>query len=560
MWAALREWFHNLSLANKCLLLFGGAATLIILIALSLPWLRMNALVDSAQHDTTRDVMSAWRSLEPSEGDRRPSMLAGTYVEEMSLDRARQEGETDAFLRRAIRQFETDASPGRERFEKDWEGFSRLYRMALPVRDERGQLSGLILGERRSTDAGVLLTVNTLYVMAAGSVVLAVALVVFAVITRRLILGPVESLRDTAERVRDGDLETRAEIESGDEFEELADTFNLMLTALEGKRGELRAINDALDVKLSEMAESNVALFEAAKLKGDFLANVSHELRTPLNSIIGFAELLLEIARGEQRDDDAPERRQTGARSLEKRIRFLENIVTAGRALLELIESLLEMAKLEAGRTDLNIDTVNVAEACQGLVGLIHPQANQKGVEVRLEAPGEAPVIETDARKFQQIVFNLLSNAVKFTADPEGGGPRGEVVVRVERLRETDAPAENEIPRDRGPDRGEQVRISVIDNGPGITPEDQKRVFEKFEQLESGHTRGHSGAGLGLAIVRELVGVLQGEIQLVSEPGRGSMFSVILPLRIEQSDSEENGLERRFRGALSGRQGWDDKG
>lgn len=545
MWAALREWFHNLSLANKCLLLFGGAATLIILIALSLPWLRMNTLVDSAQHDTTREVIGAWRSLELGEGRRRPSMLAGTYVEQIPLERVRQEAETDAFMRRALRQFEKDASPGRERFERDWEGFSRLYRMALPVRDENGELSGLILGERRSSDAGVLLTVNTLYVMAAGSVVLAVALVVFAVITRRLILAPVESLRDTAERVRDGNLETRAEIETGDEFEELADTFNLMLTALEAKRGELRAINDALDVKLSEMAEANVALFEAAKLKGDFLANVSHELRTPLNSIIGFAELLLEIAKSEHRED-GPERRQTGARSLEKRIRFLENIVTAGRTLLALIESLLEMAKLEAGRTELNIEPVNPVDACQGLVGLIHPQANQKGVEVRLEAPGEVPLIETDARKFQQVVFNLLSNAVKFTADPEGDGRKGEVVVRVERLREADGD-----PQPSSGESGEQVRVSVIDNGPGITPEDQKRVFEKFEQLESGHTRGHSGAGLGLAIVRELVGVLQGEIQLVSELGRGSMFSVILPQKLEEVEAEENGLERRFRGSLS---------
>mgnify|MGYP003700539525 FL=1 len=539
MWAALREWFHNLSLANKCLLLFGGAATLIILIALSLPWLRMNTLVDTAERDTTREVIGAWRSLEVGSGQRRPTMLAGTYVEEMTLDRVRQEAETDAFLRRAMRQFEKDASPGRERFERDWVGFSRLYRMALPVRDEQGQFAGLILGERRSSDAGVLLTVNTLYVMAAGSVVLAVALVVFAVITRRLILAPVESLRDAAERVRDGDLQTRAEIETGDEFEELADTFNLMLSALAAKQSELRAINDALDVKLTEMAEANVALFEAAKLKGDFLANVSHELRTPLNSIIGFAELLLEIAKGEHRDG-AEERRQTGARSLEKRIRYLENIVSAGRALLELIESLLEMAKLEAGRTELNIDRVNVVDACQGLVGLIHPQANQKGVRVRLESQGESPTIETDARKFQQVVFNLLSNAVKFTAEPDGGEGRGEVVVRVERLREGD-----------DAEGSGQVRVSVIDNGPGITPEDQKRVFDKFEQLESGHTRGHSGAGLGLAIVRELVGVLQGEIQLVSEIGRGSMFSVILPERLSEEATQEEELERRFRGALS---------
>ena len=179
--------------------------------------------------------------------------------------------------------------------------------------------------------------------------------------------------------------------------------------------------------------------------------------------------------------------------------------------------------------------------ACQGLVGMIHPQATQQGVDVRLEAPAEVPLIETDARKFQQVVFNLLSNAVKFSADLDNPPRRGEVVVRAERLREADAPD----------DAPERIRVSVIDNGPGIAPEDQPRVFEKFQQLDAGHTRGHTGAGLGLAIVRELVTVLQGEVQLVSEPGRGSMFSVILPQRLDPDRLEEHGAENRFKSTLT---------
>ncbi len=544
MAAALREWFHGLSLANKCLLLFGAAATLIIVIALSLPWIRMNTLVDSGQKEASREVVRAWRSLDVTPGQRRPSVLGATVVEELPIDRARQEARSDRFIARSLLRFADDASPAAELFDSDWDGLSRLYRYAVPVRDQQGGVDAIVLAERKSADAGALLAVNTLYVLAAGSVVLAVALVVFAVITNRLILRPVESLRRTADRVRDGDLEIRAELDTGDEFEQLAETFNLMLAAQAAKQDQLGAINTALDIKLSEVAEANIALYEAAKLKGEFLANVSHELRTPLNSIIGFAELLLEIARAEKRERDEAgeaEENPTGARSLDKRQRYLENIVIAGRNLLELIESLLEMAKLEAGKIDLDIQPVNAVDACQGLVGMIHPQATQKGVDVRLESSGEVPLIETDARKFQQVVFNLLSNAVKFSSDLENPPRRGEVVVRVERLREADA----------ADDAPERIRVSVIDNGPGIAPEDQPRVFEKFQQLDSGHTRGHTGAGLGLAIVRELVGVLQGEIQLVSEPGRGSMFSVIMPERLDPGRTDELGAENRFKSALT---------
>ncbi len=532
MSGALREWFHGLSLANKCLLLFGAAAALIILIALSLPWIRMNTLVDSGQQEASRDVVRAWRAIEVAPGQRPPSVLGTTVIEQIPADRARQEARSDRFLARALVKFADSASPATEVFDADWVGVSRLYRYAVPIRDSRGEVEAVVLAERKSADAGALLAVNTLYVLAAGSVVLAVALVVFAVITNRLILRPVESLRRTADRVRDGDISTRAELDTGDEFEQLAETFNLMLGALAERQDQLSAINTALDVKLTEVAEANVALFEAAKLKGEFLANVSHELRTPLNSIIGFAELLLEIARAENREREEAgqvEEDPGGARSLEKRQRYLENIVIAGRNLLELIESLLEMAKLESGKIDLDIQPVNVVDACQGLVGMIHPQATQKGVDVRLESTGEVPLIQTDARKFQQVVFNLLSNAVKFSSDLENPSRRGEVIVRVERLLEADAPD----------DAPERIRVSVIDNGPGIAPEDQPRVFEKFQQLDSGHTRGHTGAGLGLAIVRELVDVLRGEIQLVSEPGRGSMFSVIMPERLEPA--AENG-------------------
>ena len=158
---------------------------------------------------------------------------------------------------------------------------------------------------------------------------------------------------------------------------------------------------------------------------------------------------------------------------------------------------------------------------------------------MRLELADDLPVIETDAKKFQQIVFNLLTNAVKFTGRSPSGS-RGEIVLRAERL---GAGTDDDAP-------GDALRVSVIDNGPGIAPEDQKRIFDKFQQGDALHTRSHSGTGLGLAIVAELTRLLQGEIQLESEPGAGSMFSVILPTTIDRERLEETKLEARFRASM----------
>jgi signal transduction histidine kinase len=528
----LSERFRRLPLASKCLLLFGAAAMGIIAIALLLPLFRMNALVGAGEAELAREVL-----------DRADAMPAGPFAEPQRVGSALVTRYTpggasesqSAFVRDAIRRFESD--PGRsEILGGRWDGWSRIYRFARADRDDQGRLTGVRTVERRSDGAAWLLVVNLLFVTAAGSVVLAVALIVFALITSRLILAPVESLKRTAEAVRDGRLNTRSAIRTGDEYEELAETINLMLTELERQQAQLRATNRAMDLKLSELHESNLALYETARVKGEFLANVSHELRTPLNSIIGFAELLLDIARGELQA--ALQTPRADLPQVQKRERYLSNIVTAGRNLLELIESLLEMAKLEAGRVDIKIAPMPVADTCQTLVGLIYPMAQRKGIRVTLDVARDVPLVHTDVKKFQQVLFNLLANAVKFTGNDSRDG---EITLRAEML----------PPPPSTPDAPERVRFSVIDNGPGIAPEDQARIFEKFQQAESTHTRGQGGFGLGLAIVRELTKVLQGEVQLVSEPGRGSMFSVILPVQIDPKAVEEAKLEARFRGALT---------
>ena len=532
----IQSWFKELSLATKCLLLFGGASAFIITIALSLPLLRMNGLVGAGELELSRSVYATWSALEGSSSTSQGLEAGGTSITPLTRNQIDASLEEDRFLKTVMRKF--DRSTTRvEFFDADWSGWNRIYRYARATRDANAQITHVVVLEHRADGAGWLLVVNLLYVLAAGSVVLVVALVVYATIINRLILRPVEALQKTAELVRDGDLDTRSQIETGDEFEELSETINLMLAGLSRQRDQLRDANKAMDIKLSELSEANTALFESARLKGEFLASVSHELRTPLNAIIGFAELLLEIARKEvainAECDGEP---AYDPNELGKRERYLVNIVSAGRTLLEMIESLLEMAKIEAGRVELNVTQMNLAENCQALVGLIHPLARKKGITVKLDISPELPIVETDPKKFQQIIFNLLSNAVKFTGNSTSSAA-GEIILRAEPI----------IDDNSGTD---QIRISVIDNGDGIASEDQKRIFDKFQQVDSSHTRSHTGTGLGLAIVLELTRLLQGEIQLESQIGSGSMFSVIIPTKIDAVIFEEAKLEAKFRGSL----------
>lgn len=551
--------WRGISLANKCLLLFGGAVVLIVFMALSVPWFRMYSLIDDTQLDRSRDLADVWVAREWAGPSATPAAEPGEPGEpdeygimrahRLSLEEAKAEAATDRSLARALRAFERD--PRRSEFQSAaWRGIQREYRYYRALRDDApgmeegvtngGELAGMIVLQRRNFAAAQLLIVNTVYVLIAGIVVLGLAMLVFYIITHQIILSPVRALKETAERVRQGDLGIRSEISTGDEFEELADTFNAMLGEILRTHDQLQAINSALDVKLNELAEANMALFESAKLKGEFLANVSHELRTPLNSIIGFAELMREGALAEQEAGDDSSR-------LAKRIRYLENIVTAGRNLLDMINGLLEMARIEAGKAHLQAEAVNIVSASQGMLGLIAPLAERKGLELKLEVASDLPLIETDQKKFQQIIFNFLSNAVKFTPSRDASGRPGRITLRVERLPGRGA---------GGAEAEDRVRVSVIDTGPGISAEDQQRLFNKFQQLDGGHTREHTGTGLGLAISKELAHILQGQLQLVSEPGRGSMFSLIIPMRVDRERVQEQQLEAQFRGALASPRAW----
>lgn len=532
---------RGLSLANKCVAVFGGAVVLIVLAALIVPWFRMNTLVDEGQLEVSRRMAEVWDRLQPPAPPPDDDALlerAGILARRLSLQRADALADNDPFLRYALSRLR-DSVTTSEAQDARWVGTSREYRYALARRSPDGQLSHLVILERRSIEATRLLLLNSGFLISAGGVILLFSLLAFYILMHRVILEPVRTLKETAELVREGNLAIRSDIHTGDEFEQLSETFNHMLADLQSKQDQVRGTLAALDLKISELASANSALNQASILKGEFLAKVSHELRTPLNSIIGFAELLLEIARADAADNSSPQ--------AAKRIRYGENIVDAGRNLLAMINSLLDMAKIEAGKIEIDRRPVSLREACEGLLALGYPLAQKKGIQLKLELQDDLPVVETDPKKLQQILFNFLSNAVKFTPAPERTGREAIVTLRAESLPETgSSPA---TPR---------VRISVIDNGPGISPEDQAHIFEKFHQLDNSHTREHTGTGLGLAISKELASVLQGEIHLVSELGRGSMFSLILPTRIEEHDASQSAMEHRLRGVLAGRRDWDE--
>ncbi len=335
------------------------------------------------------------------------------------------------------------------------------------------------------------LLLNRIVIVVSGLIGGALAIVVFYLITTRLILQPVRVLKNTAEKVAAGDLAIRSAISTGDEFEQLSETFNTMLTTLKNSQDQLEASNRSLDTRVGELAQSNVDLFTANRVKSEFLTNVSHELRTPLNAIIGFAELL---SNSESLRGDA------------KLARYLENIQNSARQLLDLINDLLDLAKIEAGKVVLRQERINVPDVCESLINFMKPLAQKKGIEVTLTVDKDIPLVQTDPGRFGQILYNFVSNAVKFTPQD------GKIKIAVE----------NADPR--------HVRVSVSDTGPGIAPEHQTEVFEKFHQLDASVTRQHSGTGLGLAISRELATLLQSKIELVSALGKGATFSLVVPV------------------------------
>ena len=251
--------------------------------------------------------------------------------------------------------------------------------------------------------------------------------------------------------------------------------------------------------------------------KSDFLANMSHELRTPLNSVIGFSEVLQDQLFGPIND---------------KQQEYVRNILTSGKHLLSLINDILDLSKVEAGKTELDLSAFSLRESLDSSLMMLKEKAMKGGLSLHLKFEPQADmVIEADQRMLKQIMFNLLSNAVKFT--PVGGCVEVKArQMRDERgeMKKADVTQPSSLISHHSSDF---VEISVTDTGIGIKEEHIPKLFQPFTQLESAYTKEYEGTGLGLALTWELVKLHGGRIRVESEFGKGSRFSFTIPLTRE---------------------------
>jgi PAS domain S-box-containing protein len=271
---------------------------------------------------------------------------------------------------------------------------------------------------------------------------------------------------------------------------------------------ELKAIEKALTQK-------NAELEDASRMKSEFLANMSHELRTPLNAIIGFSEVLGDGLLGDM---------------TEKQRRFIGDIFKSGKHLLSLINDILDLSKVEAGKMLLDLDLVEVGPLLTNSLSIVKGQAAVRHVRLEMQVAKDLGTLTGDARKVKQIVYNLLSNAVKFTADG------GVVILRADRVARADVGVLTSAWAGRtfplaDSDFAEFLRLSVTDNGIGMAPEGLEQLFKPFSQVDSGLARQFEGTGLGLAMVKLLVDLHGGVVAVESAVGTGSCFTVWIPMR-----------------------------
>ena len=282
-------------------------------------------------------------------------------------------------------------------------------------------------------------------------------------------------------------------------------------------QGVIAAARDVTELKRFEqtMVQKNVELEDASRMKSEFLANMSHELRTPLVAIIGFSEVLRDGLLGELTVQ------QRG---------FIGDIFSSGQHLLSLINDILDLSKVEAGKMQLDVEPIQLASLLENSLSIVKEKAAARHIRLEVVAAEDAGCMNADARKVKQILYNLLSNAVKFTS--EGG----QVTLRVARVARAD------VGQLSGPWKGWSLpladngfegflKISVIDSGIGVTAEGLERLFRPFSQIDAGLSRRFEGTGLGLAVVKVLAELHGGAVAVESAVGEGSCFTVWLPLR-----------------------------
>ena len=527
IWQAARR--KSLSLAEKCRLQFGAAVLFSLVLALLIPYFWMNKLTEKTALDSGRAVGQAVyeshfqlditdekglprlsdKGIVASESDRVISWFLTGQSSENLLDSLTETQQEKIEIIRSDTDVNDEAWTEYKNGKAHYIRLVRAEESCLQCHAEQGLASTVY---NKNQEVGVLVVemsagglawarfMNRLWIVVAGLLAATGAMVAFYTIFQRVILRPIRQLRSQVNNIAEGNYDIRSSIQTGDEYERLSEAFNHMLDNLMESQHKLEGANEQLDAKISQLSEKNIELYKANKLKSEFLANMSHEFRTPLNAILGFAELL----------------REKPAADVEKSKRWAENIVSSGRSLLNMINDLLDLAKAEAGRMELRIEKTSIPQVLEGLSAFFSPLTEQKMIKVRLEVAEDLPLVQTDSQKLQQILYNLLSNAIKFT--PERGRIQLSALMRDDTT----------------------VRISVTDTGPGISPESQLHIFEKFRQIDGSITRRGEGTGLGLAISKQLADLLAATISLESKLGKGSTFTLDLPVNIKKKDEQDD--------------------
>ncbi|MEZ5399692.1 MAG: response regulator [Bryobacteraceae bacterium] len=314
--------------------------------------------------------------------------------------------------------------------------------------------------------------------------------------THRILAQPLARLEAGIARIRKGELEHVQVSPTGDEIEFLGEGFNAMVDALSESRRTVAEQQEHLETRIRErteaLEEATGRALAASKAKSEFLANISHELRTPMNGVLGMLDIVLDA-------DLAPAQREQ-----------VETAKNCAHTLLALLNDLLDLSKIEAGRMALESIPFSIQEVVKGCVLAVSPKAAEKGLEIRTTVEGDVPAtLLGDPLRVRQILMNLVSNAVKFTEE-------GSVEVRVSRGKQT----ANQI----------VLQVAVADTGPGIPADKLTTIFDEFTQADGTVSRRFGGTGLGLAITRRLVELHEGSIRAESEMSKGSTFLVDLVL------------------------------
>lgn len=324
-------------------------------------------------------------------------------------------------------------------------------------------------------------------------------------LTTGKLMRPIERLTATVAAItRTGDLTTKVDILSKDEVGQLGRAFNDMSTKLQSTYATLE---QRIAEKTAHLQQAVIALERANKMKSEFLANMSHELRTPLNAIIGFAEVLRDKIAGDLNEEQTD---------------FVNDIHSSGSHLLQMINDILDLSKIEAGKMELQYGVFPVPAAIEEVYTIIKGLASKKHLELKTVILTDMKSIEADRVKFKQVLYNLLSNAIKFT--PENG----KIVLEAGVMED-------------------MLQVSVSDTGIGMKSDDQQKVFKEFWQADSSFARKYEGTGLGLALTKRIVEMHGGKIWFESEYGKGSIFSFSLPVKAAVKTTEPKEIKAKPR-------------